>query len=57
MEAEEIQKEFTGQDSWHGQIEGICSKTKATLFIIASLRSLNIYLKCQCIMTITLCNK
>ena len=49
-------REFAGQDTWHGPIQGICSKTKVTLFIIISLRSLNICLKHQCVMTMTACN-
>ena len=31
-------REFTGQDTWHGPIEDICSKTKVTLFIIINLK-------------------
>ena len=46
-------REFTGQDTWHGPIEDICSKTKVNLFIIINLKGLNICLKHQCAMTIT----
>ena len=49
-------REFTGQDTWHGPTEGICSKTKVTLFIIINLKSLNIYLK-HLVMTITICKQ
>ena len=41
-------REFTGQDTGHGPIEDICSKTKVTLFIIINLKSLNICLKHHC---------
>ena len=50
-------REFTGQDTWHGPIEDICSKTKVTLFIIISLKSLNICLKHQCAMIIIICKQ
>ena len=50
-------REFTGQDTGHGPIEDICSKTKVTLFIIINLKSLNICLKHQCAMTITICKQ
>ena len=50
-------REFTGQDTWHGPTEGIYSKTKVTLFIIINLKSLNICLKHQCAMTITICKQ
>ena len=46
-------REFTGQDTWHGPIEDVCSKTKVNLFIIINLKGLNICLKHQCAMTIT----
>ena len=49
-------REFTGQDTRHGPIEDICSKTKVTLFIIINLKSLNIYLK-HLVMTITICKQ
>ena len=50
-------REFTGQDTWHGPIEDTCSKTKVTLFIIISLKSLNICLKHQCAMIIIICKQ
>ena len=50
-------KEFTGQDIWHGPREDICLETRVTLFIIINLKSLNICLKHQCAMTITICKQ
>ena len=48
---------FTGQDIWQEPIADICSETKVVLFIIIviiSLKSTNICLKLECLVTFTI---